>query len=75
MTFNSTSFEDGFDQFGPQLPGSFDFSPLFEFSILSIIPSSLFLLALPFRLKFLYKKSRKVSRSLLHGNKLVCLPA
>ncbi|KAH8782229.1 hypothetical protein F5882DRAFT_328208, partial [Hyaloscypha sp. PMI_1271] len=52
------------------LPAHLDFSPLFEFSILSIPPSALFLIALPFRLKTLHKQSRKVSRSLLHGNKL-----
>ena len=73
MAFNSTPFEDGLGHFGPELPGHFDFSPLFEFSILSILPSALLLIALPFRLKSLYKQSRKVSRSLLHGNKLVRL--
>ncbi|KAN0096080.1 putative ATP-binding cassette transporter [Hyaloscypha variabilis] len=73
MAFNSTSFEDGLDHFGPQLPDHFDFSPPFEFSILSILPSAVLLVVIPFRLKVLYKQSRKVSRSLLHGNKLALL--
>ena len=71
MASNLTSFEDDLDHFGPQLPGHFDFSPLFEISILSILPSAIFLVVVPFRLKVLFKQSRKVSRSILHGNKLV----
>ncbi|KAE9371145.1 putative multidrug resistance-associated protein [Stipitochalara longipes BDJ] len=73
MAFNSTSFEDGLHHFGPQLPGHFDFSSSFEFSIFSILPSAILLVAIPFRLRLLYRQSRKVSRSLLHGNKLSLL--
>jgi len=74
MASNSTPFENGLNYFGPEMPGPghFDFSSLFEFSILSILPSALLILALPFRVRSLYKQSRKVSQSLLQSNKLVC---
>lgn len=39
--------------FGPQLAGSFDFTLLFEHSILSIIPSALFIIAAVMRLLYL----------------------
>lgn len=75
MAFNSTPFEAGLEVFGPQMhgPNHFDFSPLFEYTILSILPSALLLVLLPFRLWSLYGQSRKVSHSFLQSNKLVCI--
>lgn len=57
--------------FGPVTPGEFDFTPLFEDIILSIVPSAILLLSLPFRVFTLHRKPKKVSRSALHGQKLV----
>lgn len=66
MTFNSSDF-------GPAATEHFDFTPLFEDSILSILPSALFLCVLPVRLWVLGRESRKVARKArgLYGNKLV----
>ena len=44
-----------FDSFGPTQQNAFDFTPLFEDTILSIAPSTIFLLALPVRLLILQK--------------------
>ena len=73
MASNSTPLEAGFEVFGPQMPAPnhFDFSPLFEYTILSILPSGLLLVLLPFRLWSLHGQSPKVSRSFLHIKKLV----
>ncbi|KAJ5588909.1 hypothetical protein N7537_011587 [Penicillium hordei] len=70
---NSTPFETGHDAFGPQAPSpnQFDFSPLFEFTIFSILPSALLLVLIPVRLWSLYGQSHKVSRSFLQSNKPV----
>ncbi|OQD99550.1 hypothetical protein PENSOL_c006G04539 [Penicillium solitum] len=75
MASNSTLFEAGLDVFGPQAPSpnQFDFSPLFEYTILSILPSALLLVLIPFRLWSLYGQSHKVSRSFLQSNKLFLL--
>lgn len=58
--------------FGPTVPERFDFTPLFEDTLLSIVPSALLLLVLPARLFFLRDQPRKVLRSSLHSQKLVC---
>ncbi|KAH7346292.1 putative ATP-binding cassette transporter [Rhexocercosporidium sp. MPI-PUGE-AT-0058] len=73
MSQNLTNFEEGLHQFGPTTTDIFDFTPLFENIFLSIVPSALLLLVLPFRLFFLRKESKKVSRSLLQGSKLVTI--
>lgn len=57
--------------FGPTTPKEFDFTPLFEDVFLSIVPSALLLLAVPFRMFSLYKNPRKVQWSALHDHKLV----
>jgi hypothetical protein len=57
--------------FGPTTPKEFDFTPLFEDVVLSIVPSAILLLAVPFRVFFLHGKPRKVSWSALHDHKLV----
>ncbi|KAL2069425.1 hypothetical protein VTL71DRAFT_14104 [Oculimacula yallundae] len=73
MAPNNTQFNEGLYQFGPASTSTFDFTPLFENSFLSIAPSAILLLVLPFRLFFLQKQTRKVSRSLLQTNKLIIL--
>jgi hypothetical protein len=57
--------------FGPTTSREFDFTPLFEDIFLSIVPSVLLLLAVPFRMLSLYRKPRKVQWSALHDHKLV----
>lgn len=62
------------DSFGPQVVGclgGFDFTLLFEESILSILPMSVVLLFLPARIAHLFKNERKVYEGLLHNLKLV----
>ena len=54
------------DTFGPSLRvcrGGFDFTLLFEESILSILPLSLVLLAIPLRVLFLLRRRVKVKIS------------
>ncbi|KAH8707201.1 ABC transporter ecdL [Beauveria bassiana] len=55
------------DSFGPQLPGHFDFTLLFEQTMFSILPCGIFLLAVPCRLAQLRK--RRISIGL---RKLLC---
>lgn len=71
MSSNYTLFEEGLRRFGPTATDAFDFTPFFENTFLSIAPSALLLLTLPFRLFSLRKEPKKVSRSLLQENKLV----
>lgn len=73
LTMASNHSVNGYStaSFGPTAPERFDFTPLFEDTLLSIVPSALLLLALPARLLFLRKQPRKVLRSALHSNKLV----
>ncbi|RDW71574.1 cyclic peptide transporter [Coleophoma cylindrospora] len=73
MSLNSTNFVG--QSFGSSTTGHFDFSLLFENSILSILPSSLLFLVLPFRLWALRKEPPKISKSpsILYGNKLAFL--
>ncbi|KAH8808808.1 putative multidrug resistance-associated protein [Xylogone sp. PMI_703] len=59
--------------FGPTVPGRFDFTPLFEDTFLSILPSAILLILLPARVFALRKQPRKVSRSTIHGNKILFL--
>jgi ATP-binding cassette subfamily C (CFTR/MRP) protein 1 len=62
--------------FGPfiKFPGkvTFDFTLLFEETILSILPSALFLLLIPPRILRLWRAPRKVTGSYLQTIKLVC---
>ncbi len=71
MAFNQSSIIYSQNSFGPTLPNEFDFTLLFENTILSILPSVLLLVALPFRAAALYRRPRKVARSVLYENKLV----
>jgi hypothetical protein len=56
-----------------QCRGGFDFTLLFEESLLSIGPSTVLLLAIPLRILQLYRRNRKVGWSYLHNLKLVSL--
>jgi ATP-binding cassette subfamily C (CFTR/MRP) protein 1 len=51
---------DSENNFGPHRVGVFDFTILFEQSILSLLPSVLFLLLVPFRLFVLRNNERAV---------------
>lgn len=63
------------DTFGPHATdcrGDFDFTLLFEESILCLLPLTLLLIVAPFRILYLFKKDRKVVPSPLLSLKLVC---
>ncbi|EFX02266.1 ABC multidrug transporter [Grosmannia clavigera kw1407] len=61
--------------FGPAAAGGqFDFAPLFEDTILGILPSALLLVVLPYRILALQRQRPKVAPGgLLHDNKLAFL--
>jgi ATP-binding cassette subfamily C (CFTR/MRP) protein 1 len=59
---------------GPGCRGGFDFTLLFEESILSIAPIALILCVAPFRVFYLWRKGTKVKKSLLLPAKLVWIP-
>lgn len=65
------------DSFGPAISSncrSFDFTLLFEQSVLSLLPSAIFLLVVPFRLWYLLRTNVKLLHSRLYLLKLVCSP-
>lgn len=76
MRNNNTTFTIADNSFGPflDIPGkeTFDFTLLFEESILSILPSALLLLIVPWRLWKLRNVNRKVKHGHLQTLKLVC---
>jgi ATP-binding cassette subfamily C (CFTR/MRP) protein 1 len=61
--------------FGPTLPSAFDFTILFEQSILSLLPTTLFLLLSAFRLRHLATRSVVAFHTPLLWLKLVSLPS
>jgi hypothetical protein len=69
----------GENNFGPAVTDcrdNFDFTLLFEECFLSIVPSILLLLALPFRYRHLWKKRTKdVAQSPVYWAKAVCSPS
>jgi ATP-binding cassette subfamily C (CFTR/MRP) protein 1 len=79
ILYNSTSAICGDDTFGPAIGncesgavrGDFDFTLLFEQSVLSILPSALLLLVVPWRSLQLASQSRKVRKHSSHGLKIV----
>lgn len=71
MSSNSSALMYSIDSFGPTVSGGFDFTLLFEETVLSILPSSILLAVLPIRLFSFRGKPRKVVRSHLYENKLV----
>ena len=56
---------------GRDCRGGFDFTLLFEETILSITPLSILICIAPFRIFYLWKKRTKVSKSLLQVAKFV----
>ncbi|KAA8575989.1 hypothetical protein EYC84_006152 [Monilinia fructicola] len=73
MSNNLSNFDIPTENFGPAQPVGFDFTPLFEDVILSIVPSAILLLLLPIRIWMLRGQPRKVNSSFLHSNKLLFL--
>lgn len=62
--------------FGPATSKGFDFTPLFEDTIFSLLPSALLLLILPYRIIILYDQRQKVSSGgLLRESKSMFLAA
>ncbi|VUC26951.1 unnamed protein product [Clonostachys rosea] len=61
------------DQFGPHLPGVFDFTLLFEQSILSLLPTVLFILLAPFRVFAIWKNEACVRAGPLLWAKLIAI--
>jgi hypothetical protein len=59
------------DQFGPQVPGVFDFTILFEQSILSLLPTALFIIVAPLRIFRLVGREKRVNTGLVLWSKLV----
>ena len=65
------------DTFGPyagNCRGGFDFTLLFQDSILSILPLALLLLVVPFRISYLFRRTIKVDPSSWLASKLVSGP-
>lgn len=65
------------DTFGPHAAncrGDFDFTLMFEETILSLSPLAILLIVAPLRILYLFKKDRKVVQSPLLSLKLVCMP-
>jgi ATP-binding cassette subfamily C (CFTR/MRP) protein 1 len=61
--------------FGPyagHCRGGFDFTLLFEETILTILPLVAIIAVAPFRLYYLFKKDTKVGQSIILPTKLVC---
>ncbi|KAF7914004.1 uncharacterized protein EAF01_000410 [Botrytis porri] len=73
MSSNTSSIDISINDFGPAKSVGFDFTPLFEDVILSLVPSVILLLLLPIRIWMLRGQPRKVNSSLLHSNKLLFL--
>jgi len=59
--------------FGPRHEGSFDFTLLFEQSILSVLPSALLVCVATVRIWWLGRKEVQVRAGKLLGVKLVCV--
>ena len=68
----NSSMGDIDDSFGPIYAQYFDFTRLFEDTVLAILPSALLLCIIPWRVLWLSQEPRKVSGSALHANKIVC---
>ncbi|KAF7905842.1 hypothetical protein EAF00_000121 [Botryotinia globosa] len=73
MSSNTSSFNISTNDFGPAKSVGFDFTPLFEDVILSIVPPVILLLLLLIRIWMLRGQPRKVNSSFLHSNKLLFL--
>jgi hypothetical protein len=62
------------NHFGPQLPGVFDFTILFEQSILSLLPTCIFILLTPLRISTLIHHDSIVRSRKLFWSKQVRMP-
>ncbi|GKT96370.1 LOW QUALITY PROTEIN: ABC transporter [Colletotrichum tofieldiae] len=62
------------DYFGPQVRGYFDFTVLFEQSMLSILPTALFILLAPFRVTYLLRNDARIRPGRVLWLKLVFRP-
>lgn len=76
MSMANLSVRSVDDALGPffEIPGrrDFDFTLLFEDTILSILPAVVLLLAAPLRMVYLGQSSRKVATTKLRDIKIVC---
>ena len=63
--------DDSFGPYAGECRGGFDFTLLFQETILSILPMILLLTLVPFRVAYLLKRERKVNSNLLLPTKLV----
>ena len=59
------------DTFGPRLPGAFDFTILWEQSILSLLPTAIFIILAPWRMSHVCRRDVVVRPGLLLWAKLV----
>jgi len=64
--------DNSFGPYAESCRGGFDFTLLFEESILSILPLALLITVIPFRISYLAPRSIKVDSDLLLPTKLVC---
>lgn len=64
--------DNTFGPYASHCRGGFDFTLLFEESILSILPICCILSLVPFRVAYLLRRTIKVNRTYLLPSKLVC---
>lgn len=64
-------FTQPHDAFGPTAHDRFDFTLLFQDTLLAIVPSVLLIVLVPLRIWILFKQRVKVSRSPIHESKMV----
>ncbi|KAH8169831.1 ABC transporter domain-containing protein [Sarocladium implicatum] len=63
------------DTFGPRLPGAFDFTILWEQSILSLLPTAIFIIVASWRIAHIYRRDAVVRPGLLLWAKLAVTAA
>lgn len=64
--------DDTFRLYALSCRGGFDFTLLFEETILAVLPLALVVFAVPFRVFYLFRRPRKVVHSVLLPLKIVC---
>lgn len=77
MAWNNLTCSQVDDTFGPwasHCRAGFDFTLLFEETLLTLVPLGLLLLLAPFRIGYLFKKEKKVIDTPLLHLKLVSTP-
>ena len=65
MTSSCKQIDDSFGPHAGPCRGGFDFTLLFEESILSILPTLALLIVIPFRVNYLWKRQIKVNASIV----------